>query len=163
MTEKEKAEISGDVRLYELGYHLVPTIAEEAVGDEVNAIKDLVEHHGGVIVSHEMPKHLPLAYEIPKMIDNKRTFYGSAYFGWMKFQGPADTVRALYDALEKHRPILRFILFKTVEEKAGRPPKRMKFFSAPRDAKKETAPKVPVEKLSEAEIDKTIEELVLEK
>ena len=167
MSEKEQDEIEAVTetrRLYELGYHLVPTVPPETIGEEVSKIKDILELNGGVVVSHEMPKMTELAYEIPKMVANKRTYYATAHFGWMRFQASPDKVHALQDALKKDPAVLRFIVFKTVEEKAGRPPKKMKFFGAPKEGAetKEEIAKPSGKQLSEAELEKTIEELVVE-
>ena len=165
---KEKQGSSDDAaeaRLYELGYHIVPTVAEEAIGEEVSKIKDVVEGGGGVITSDEMPRQVSLAYRMPKVIKNKRTFYSSAYFGWIRFQAPAQEISELSKKLEENPVILRFILFKTKETKAMRPPRSMRFFKTakfPQTQKTEEKPGKEASSLSEAELEKTVEELIAE-
>ena len=50
------------VKVYELGYHLIPTLAEEEVPQYVNKIKDALDSYGAIVISEEMPKRIELAY-----------------------------------------------------------------------------------------------------
>jgi len=156
-----------EIRLYELGYHLVPIIAEEVLPEEVSKIKDYIESLGGVIISHEQPKMIQLAYSLSKVVSNKRTFYNSAYFGWIKFQMASGKAPELDKVLRGDDSVLRFIIAKTEEERAPKPPKKMKFFAsrglAPEKAPEEKAgTKKQEHGLTEAELEKTIEELIVE-
>jgi len=155
-------------QLYEFGYHLLPTIASEAIAEEVTKLKNIIETHGGIMISDEMPKMVQLAYPISKVFANKRKFFESAYFGWIRYQMPALKNPELKEELEKNENILRFILIKTVLEKAI-VPKRMSFFSSQKlMAVKRAREKDLVEEekrgkeMTEAELDKTIEELIVE-
>jgi len=166
-TEDEGTK-DGELRLYELGYHLLPTVAEEALGEEVSKLKDAIEKRGGIFVSDEMPKMIQLAYSLPKIISNKRKNFSSAHFGWMRFQMSGEEADKLKRDLEKNKNILRFILLKTVPPKAVLP-KRMTFFAPQKPIiqkeMKETKleeEKVRGREMTEAELDKTIEELIVE-
>ncbi|MDP3726613.1 MAG: 30S ribosomal protein S6 [bacterium] len=149
-------------RLYELGYHLLSILPEESVPEEVGKIKDLIEKLGGIIVTDHMPQTMSLAYPIPKIVSEKRKYFDTALFGWIKFKIEPFSALELQKNLRDNKNILRFIIIKTVEEKAPSP-KKMTFLK-PKEA---TRPKPATEKkkksetlLSEEELEKTIEELV---
>ena len=164
MAEKQKKEETKDQdsRLYELGYHLLPVIMEEELGGEVTALRDLVEKHGGQVVSQEMPKTVALAYPLPKIIASKRKYFDTAFFGWVRFEMLPQGVVALKDDLNGYEKILRFIIVKTSIEQPL-PPRRMSFLGkgkAPRKERLSQGEKGKV--LTEEEIEKTIEGLLVQ-
>jgi len=176
--KKEQEEIEDhEPRLYELGYHLLPTIVEESLGGEVSKIKDIIDSHGGLFSSEEMPHRINLTYKMPKILSNKKRFYDTAYFGWMRFNLAPNKAVLLKGDLDKNESILRFIIFKTIPEKPISP-RKMTFFGTrrkPLSTKKESPLRHPLRSLvgggkkkeegkqmTEEELDKTIEELVVE-
>ena len=80
-----EVEKGADSRVYELGYLLVPSIAEENLPVVYGNLKELVNSFKGEIISDEMPKMIPLAYTMAKVITNVRHKFNTAYFGWIKF------------------------------------------------------------------------------
>lgn len=115
---KEEKEISEDVnhRVYELGYLLVPTIAEEDVPVIYGNLKELISSFSGVAISDEMPKMIPLAYTMVKVVANMRNKFNSAYFGWAKFMMKTDAVLELKKKLDLDPNFIRFLILKTVKE-----------------------------------------------
>src|SRR3989344_8989196 len=89
-----------DSRVYELGYLLVPTIPEEDVPVIYGNLKELVSSLGGSAISDEMPKMIPLAYAMTKVVNNARGKFNTAYFGWMKFTMGAEAVLELKKKLD---------------------------------------------------------------
>lgn len=150
-------------RIYEIGYHVVPTVLEEDVPTEINAIRDLVEDIGGMIVMDENPKLIRLAYPMTRAVGHKKNIFDSAYFGWIKFQADPEKISELKSGLENNEKILRFIIIKTVREStlARKFPVKIKRRSDS-DHKLGMKPKGDADTLSEKELDKTIEELVIE-
>jgi ribosomal protein S6 len=63
--------------VYEVGFHIVSSIPEEEVGARVAAVHDVIENHGGVIISEEFPKAMELAYPMVKVANNQRKTYSS--------------------------------------------------------------------------------------
>ena len=54
-----------DARLvYEIGYHLVPTLSEESVSDEVAPLRSALEKADATIVGEREPVRVALAYAI---------------------------------------------------------------------------------------------------
>ena len=54
-------EVESRLDVYEVGYLLVPTIAEENVGGEVTTLKDNLSSNGASFISEEFPKFIDLA------------------------------------------------------------------------------------------------------
>lgn len=109
-------ETGGNSRVYELGYLLVPTIAEDNLSINYGNLKELVSSFGGVVISDEMPKMISLAYSMVKVIANVRNKFHSAYFGWVKFTMDSDKVLDMKKKLDLDSTVIRFLILKTVKE-----------------------------------------------
>jgi len=159
----EQTEAKGeanDKRVYELGYLLVPTIAEEGVPAIYTTLKDKIASLGGELISDEMPKMINLAYIMSKVISNKRNKFNTAYFGWVKFDMDTDKVLDLKKNLDLDVNFIRFLILKTVKENT---------IAAKRFVYKDTRRKTPTTKsekeesalpINKEEIDKEIDALV---
>ena len=115
MEIEEKNSVS-DNKVYELGYLLVPTIAEEDVPINYGNIKELVSSFGGEIIADEIPKAINLAYSMGKVISNVRHKFNNAYFGWTKFTMNPEHVLDLKKHLDLDPTFIRFLILKTVKE-----------------------------------------------
>ncbi|MDO8521169.1 MAG: 30S ribosomal protein S6 [bacterium] len=160
LRKEELKEEGKEARIYEVGYLIVPTVTEEELPREVTALKDVLEKEKAAVIAEEFPKLRALAYEMQKRSAGAYQNHTSAYFGWVKFEGTAESIRAIEQAFKQNEKVLRYLLIKTVRENtmsAGRPPRapRVERKEAPKDA----APSAPV---SEVELDKSIEKLIAE-
>lgn len=142
------------VKVYELGYHLIPTLAEEEVPQYVNKIKDLLDSYGAVVISEESPKRIELAYTMHPSVKNKKQKYDKAYFGWIKFETDTESVEAFKKAIDDIDEVFRFLLIVTVRENTMAP---KKLFTAP---KKRTTRGGEDEKMDIAVVDKEIDALI---
>ncbi len=115
MTETQ-TQTNEDVRVYELGYHVVPTIPEAALDDAVAEIRTAIEKNGGSFITEASPEGMDLAYPMQVSEEGKRTTYTRAYFGWIKFEMTGEGVQHLDEALAANKSVLRFVLFATVRE-----------------------------------------------
>ncbi|MFA6536686.1 MAG: 30S ribosomal protein S6 [Candidatus Paceibacterota bacterium] len=149
-------------QIYEVGFLLIPTIDEADLGKEFTTIKDVLEKQGVTFISEEMPKLRVLAYQMRKKINAVYQKYNNAYFGWIKFEGGAETQENLKKALDSNLKVLRYIIVSTVRENTMVGLKiAPKIENVGKTRKTETpAPDRP--KMTEAELDKTIAELVAE-
>ena len=114
--ELNDKELDITERVYELGYLLVPTMPEEDVPAAFGNLKELVTSLHGIPVSEEMPKLIPLAYTMAKVIQNVRHKFNTAYFGWIKFTMETEKVLELKKKLDLDPNLVRFLLLKTVKE-----------------------------------------------
>ncbi len=159
MEETEEKEFPSGI--YEVGYIMVPDIAEENLGEEVTKFKDSFIEAGALFISDEYPKMTELAYEMSRSINNKKQKFSYGYFGWVKFECNTLTIKKIKENLDKNEKVIRFLLIKTVREStlsSKRPYSKRDGFKKRTPAKKDEV----VEKIDEQVIDKEIEALVVE-
>jgi ribosomal protein S6 len=157
---KNNEEVELKTQVYEVGYLLVPTLSEEQVPAVYTSLKDLIASLNGQFISDEMPKMIPLAYTMLKVVQNVRSKFDSAYFGWVKFEMDTESILELKKKLDLDPNIIRFLITKTVKENTLSP---KKFVSKEGGARrKTTAKKENTEEvvLDEKEIDEEIDKMV---
>ena len=149
-------------RVYELGYLLVPSIAEENVNTVYGDLKELISSLAGEIISDDIPRMIPLAYVMQKITTNVHNKFSTAYFGWMKFEMETVKVLELKKKLDLDPNFIRFLILKTVKENTIA---AKRFIH--RDMTRRRTPamrredaKVSVMPINKEEIDKEIEALV---
>lgn len=158
----EDTKTAGTV--YEVGYHIVPTVSPEHLAREVDAIKGILGKVGATIIGEESPRMRTLAYPMLKVVGPKRDYFETAYFGWIKFEAAPAAAVELKSALDVSEKVLRFIIVKTVRENTMHGHKFVKdakegMRRAPSTDKKADAGEV---KVSAEELDKSIDKLVIE-
>jgi ribosomal protein S6 len=163
MENDESKELETELRVYEVGYLLLPYIQEADIAAEAGHIKEAIIAAGGNPFAEENPRLLTLAYPMYKVFSNKKTKFENAYFGWIKFDGEPKSVLKLKKTLDAEEKVLRFLITKTVRENTL-VRKTAPFASKPikpavKEVVKEDEPK---EVINEEELDKTIEDLILE-
>ena len=145
--------------VYEVGYHLLPSIPEgdvAAVADKIRALLGSSE-----IISQGTPAKMTLAYTIERAQGGKREKFTQTYFGWVKFVVEDNSgIEALQASLRAMPEVLRYIVISTIREEGTA--KRAVFGSdrlegetiakAPRQAEKAA-------EVSEAELNKSLEGL----
>lgn len=159
-TEREDA-----LKLYEVGFHIIPTLSDEQIAQEVADIKAIIEKAGGVIASEGAPKLQPLAYEIAKVTGGVKRNHDRAYFGFVKFDSTGDEAVVVKENLDKKDTLIRFILLKSVKENTLYGTKLATRGDAIRSTKKskeDEDKEGTAAPITEAELDKTIDELVIE-
>jgi ribosomal protein S6 len=148
--------------VYEVGYHLLPTISEEALPGVVTAMMDLLKGESANFVGERFPSKIQLAYPIAKRIQEKRTNYDSAYFGWVAFEGPKGTVARIKTALDANANVLRYLIVTTSREAVAA---AMSGMTAPTPTGTIEKPKREGEaggELSEADLDTALESIATE-
>lgn len=110
---------AGEPGIYEVGYHLAPTLSEDAVEKEAAAIAALVSKEGAGIIGERTPAQINLAYPIGKKIDGARQEFKTSYFGWVAFEVPASALIKIKETLDAHEHILRFIITKTSKDQVA--------------------------------------------
>lgn len=169
MTNEEKSargthDTPEELKIYELGYLLAPTIPEEDIGGENVKVKDVLEK-AGFIMSSDEPAMRTLAYEMSAVIGGKKRRFRTAYFGSIVFQTGAASVADVKMALGKNENVTRSLILHRTKESLL--PSKRKILVAPRGAEeKEAGRKKQSERaekaIDEVELDKKIEEMVAE-
>ena len=154
----------GGLQVYELGYHIVSTVAEENVPKEVETLKAIVLKDGGSLVSEGEPKLINLAYSMTKSVADAKKKFNTAYFGWIKFETKSELMPMIKKAVDQNPHVLRYLLIKTVRENTLYTPKLNVKAPAKEEAPKaKKSIKTEEKKATSIEdLDKTIDELVAE-
>jgi len=155
-------QVEGDGRVYELGYLLVPTIPEENVAGVYTNLKDLISSFGGVAISDEMPKMIPLAYSMVKVVANVRSKFNTAYFGWIKFTMDSDKILKLKKKLDFDPEMIRFLILKTVKENTIAAKRFVRGDMRKKPGVGKTENSEAVAPINKEEVDKEIDALVAE-
>lgn len=113
MTNEDK---KGETQIYELGFHLVPTVLAENVESEFKTIKGIIEKQGGVIFDEGIPQMMELAYTMEKRQERGYERYDSAYFGWVKFEIEGSLLEEIKEDLGAVPSLLRTLLIKADRE-----------------------------------------------
>ncbi|MEO8638053.1 MAG: 30S ribosomal protein S6 [Candidatus Taylorbacteria bacterium] len=162
----EEENTEGRTQVYELGYHITPSLQESDLPQEVSGLKSLIEEHKGIVISEELPKKRPLAYAISKVEGGVKHLWSESYFGWVKFEVSPEEIVAVEEGVKKNLHILRYLLIKTVKENTLYGLKiaqsaKMQGGIERREKSPAVRPK-DAPKMSPEEMDKTIEELIKE-
>jgi ribosomal protein S6 len=163
MAKEKEVEVEGaeEVKqsVYEVGYIMVPTIAEEGLGGEVTAFKDMLTEHGVTFISDEYPKMMELAYEMSRSIANKKQKFSYGYFGWVKFECTTAQAKVIKDLLDKNEKLVRYLMIKTVRESTM---STKRAYGKTEGVKRRSAPKAEeTGPINEETIDKEIDALVV--
>lgn len=155
---------SGLSRVYEVGYHVSPSVKEEDVEKIVAEIRKTIEQAGGSFIAEGAPSLVRLAYAINGQEGGKRVEFDRASFGWIKFEAPAAAAQTLEESLKTNASILRHIVFRTVREETRAHLKAPQLREVRRTDTIKTTPKreesaAPV---SEADLDKALEDITAE-
>ncbi len=165
MEKVEKLEEGGG-QVYELGYHIVSTVAEENLPKEVETLKAIVLKDGGSLVSEGEPKLINLAYSMTKSVADAKKKFNTAYFGWIKFETKSELMPEIKKAVDANPHVLRYLLIKTVRENTLYVPKLTIRTGDKEMSKVKKSVKTEETKATSAkdleDIDKSIEELVAE-
>lgn len=112
-------EDAGEPAVYEVGYHLLSSVSEDALEKEAGAITEAVTTLGAEVVGERSPVEIDLAYPINKKIDGKREEFGSAYFGWVAFELAASDIEKVKEALDQNSNILRYLITQTSRDQVA--------------------------------------------
>ncbi len=160
--DTEEAVLDTEIKTYELGYLLVPTIVKDKLGEESTKIVDVLEKDRG-IVSSDIPKEQVLAYSMSRIIGGKKQIFNDAYFGSIVFETSSSNIDSIKKELDKNDNVLRFMIIGRTKESLIAPQKRVAI--APIDRAKEASSKIKnkevKKEVDEKEIDKEIESLVV--
>jgi ribosomal protein S6 len=169
LSVEEKADgDSEELQVYEIGFHLLPSIPEEKLPEEVYAIKEVIEKNGGLFVSEDFPKQKVLTYKIYKKIGGQNKGFDTAYFGWIKFEINPSLISEIKSKIDSNDNLLRYLLVKTVKENTMFSPQSKNSTLKDESSEEEDADSgdnnsedgESSEPVSEEEIDKGIDKLV---
>ena len=152
---------AGERVVYEVGFHVVPTIPEDGVAAVVEKVRQALG--SAEIINEQFPQKVALAYTVERANVGRREKYNDAYFGFIKFALEREAVPAFEVALRGMRDILRFLLIETVREDITQAPRRAVFSSDRLEGETIKKPEAEAEKqaeVSDEDLNKSIDALV---
>jgi ribosomal protein S6 len=163
-TKKETPEHQTVLRIYEVGYHVSPSVKEEDVEKVVAEVRGAIEQSGGAFIAEGAPSQMKLSYPISVRHGERYSEYDRASFGWIKFETTTEGAAQVDAALKGHVSIIRHIVFRTVREdtraKLKVTMREVRRTDTIRTARKtEETAETPV---SEVDLDKALETLTAE-
>jgi ribosomal protein S6 len=102
--------------VYEIGYHLLPTLSEDEVPGVVAKLMEALKAEGADFVGERFPTKMQLAYPIAKRVASKKTNYSEAYFGWVAFELTREAIARIKTMLDGHPNVLRYLIVVTDRE-----------------------------------------------
>jgi ribosomal protein S6 len=160
MSNQTEVQEASELRVYEVGYHIVPKVAEGSVPAEADRIKQVLAAHGASVIAEENPRMIQLSYEMAKAAAGRREYFSQAYFGWVKFEADPSQIGGIEEEVNRIPTVLRSIVISTVRESTM----SKKVFVSDRPMgetiKKPEMAKDGGAKLSEAEIESAVDTLV---
>jgi ribosomal protein S6 len=163
--QNEKTNTEGDkATVYEMSFLFLPSLAFEQVSQSVSAIKEAVSGLGGEVISYEDPILIDLAYPMTKVVGAVRHKVGTGYFGWVKFEMLSEKIGEIKKMLDTNDGVIRHLIIKTIRENTllnGRMILR-KDERIKKEKENEEVEAAATESSTPEEIDKSIDELVIE-
>lgn len=145
--------------VYELGFHVVPTVGEDGVSAVVEKIRAMLGE--AEFINESFPRKMTFAYQVERSVSGKREKYTESYFGFIKFAVEREMLPAIQEKLRGTPEVLRYLIIETVREDIV-PPRRAVFTSDRLEGKtieKPIAAKEAPAEVSEEELDKSLEAL----
>lgn len=113
---KNTAESKEGTQVYELGYLVLPSIAEENLPQVVAKIEKMIASHGGEKIDGEEPVKIDLSYTMTKVVGASRYVVNDAYIGWVKFEAETAAAPAIKAEAETMDELVRALLIKAPRE-----------------------------------------------
>ena len=142
----EEVLADGEMRVYELGFHLDPELPSEEVKKAYGEVHDLISSKGTIVAEGE-PEKIPLAYTISRQETTGRRDFDSAYFAWIAYEGTVE--------MHGNTRIIRFIDLLTTKEAAHHASEVREL--ARQEAAARAVEETEGEDASEAELDAALE------
>ena len=105
-------------KVYEVSFHLLPTVDQDAVSSLFDRIKKVIGR-GGEILSEAQPESRDLAYTVRHTVRQRDGSYGrydASYFGSVKFVASPDFIAQVEKTLSDDEQVLRFLLLETIAD-----------------------------------------------
>jgi ribosomal protein S6 len=145
--------------VYELGFHVVPTVGDEGVSAVVEKVRAALGD--AELINEGAPRKITLSYQVERSVSGKREKFTESYFGFIKFATERETLPGIQEALRGIPAVLRFLIIETVREDVVAP-RRAVFTSDRLEGKtieKPVAAKETPAEVSQEELDKSLEAL----
>ncbi len=117
MREEEIDADHAETRVYELGFHVDPELAQEEAKKVFQAMRDLIEG-AGTVVAEGVPEKIQLAYTVSRMELGGRHDFDGSYFCWIAYEADGAGHEKVAAAARAETRIFRFLDIRTTKEEA---------------------------------------------
>jgi len=107
----------GELRVYELGFHLDPELPQEEAKKAYQGIRETIAAAGALVAEGE-PTKIPLAYTISRSQTGGRRDFDSAFFCWIAYEADGAGHEAVAAAARAETRIIRFLDIRTTKDEA---------------------------------------------
>ncbi len=160
---EQSASSAEKLELYELGFHFVPTLSEAELAEQAAAVRKMLDAAGAIVKLSDGPKLQVLTYSFERRVAGKKESFNTSFFGSFVFEIAREAVESLNKSLKENQSVLRFLITELPKEALLPKERPLPASGYSHDPKKGAEkPAGDVKPISEAELDKTIEELVVE-
>ena len=105
-----------DPRVYEIGYHLLPTLSADEAAAATKDLMNFLKKQGADFVGDKEVEQVDLAYTVQKRIAGKLTNFNTAYFGWVAFEIAPSTAATIKTFMDTNASVLRYIVLTTTKD-----------------------------------------------
>lgn len=144
----------GEMRVYELGFHLDPELPQEEAKKAYQGMRDLIAKVGTIVAEGE-PTKIPLAYTISRQETTGRRDFDSAFFCWIAYETDGAGHEQIASAARTESRIIRFLDIRTTKEEAKHSAEMQAVYA---DAAAAAAAAEEEETVSETELDAALKE-----
>lgn len=141
---------------YECAFHLLPTVADGEVATVVAGLKAVIAAHGGEVFDEEMPERFELAYEIRKASEGRSQYFGTTWFGWMRFTLAPQELARVTEEFDHQGNVLRYLTVKLSREELEHP---FRMFEKKDDSATVVASEGGAPEVSETDLNKSLEQI----
>ncbi len=113
---KKETKTTENAQLYELGFHINPTLAEDKADAVFSKIKGVITSNKGEVVKEGALKNIKFAYTIIKKIEGVNERFTNGYFGWVKFNAESPVIEKIKKSMDDNVSVIRYIFVKTVDD-----------------------------------------------
>lgn len=165
MTEEIHEDKDEQAVVYELGYHLVPSLGEDDLALRVTELQKAITAQGGSVISEGQPQTCELSYTMRKLRGGVWDRYDSTFFGWVRFEVQPSAMANIKEALDTDEHLVRYLIIKldpvalTPEPVREQKPQSTEVAVEPTELVKKQDEEEKGE-VSEEELDKQIEQLI---
>jgi ribosomal protein S6 len=102
--------------VYEVGYHLLPSLSEQEVTAATKDLINFLKKEGATLVGQQDPQMVDLSYAIERRVAGKFVGVNTAYFGWVAFEVEPRATATIKLFMDTNASVLRHILISTTKD-----------------------------------------------
>jgi ribosomal protein S6 len=153
-TEQELEAGYNESRVYELGFHLDPELAQEEAKRIYQGLRETATKAGSLVAEGE-PQKIQLAYTLYKTENHARRDFDSAFFAWVAYEADSAGHDAVIAAAKAEPRIIRFLDIRTDKDAAKHAAEMHEIYAEAAEAARQS---VPQEEVADVELDAALKE-----